>query len=351
MNKLRASLLTVGILSVLSVGCANKATLSDAQITTDIQSRLYSDASTRQANVAVAVKDGAVTLSGDVPNADVELAAMKIANGTNGVHGVADQMKVNAAAVVPAPAPEAAPANNLASAPKAAPEMARRSQPRYPPVTAPARTDASAPVAVATPDGTAANTSAPMTSSAPSPAPEARAAVPESITIPAGDRLSVRTIDAIDSGKVSEGQDLRASLEAPLTADGRVIVPTGAPVTLQISSVNGASRIKGQSELSLRATSVQYRGRSLPITSSVYSDEGKARGKNTALKTGLGAAAGALIGGLAGGGKGAGIGAAAGGGAGFGYNAMTHGQQVKIPAETVLSFRLENSLTVPAPRQ
>ena len=350
MNRVKSSLLTVGVLSAFSIGCASKASLTDAQITTDIQSKLYSDASTRQANVAVAVKDGAVTLSGDVPNADVELAAMKIANGATGVHGVADQMKVMAASAPPPAAVDAVPANNLANAPKAAPQLARRSEPRYPAVTAPARTEP--PTSnVATPDGMAASPSASPSMPVAAPAPEPRPVVPESVTIAAGDRLSVRTIDAIDSGRVSEGQDLRASLEAPLTADGRVIVPAGAPVTLQISSVKGASRVKGQSELSLRATSIQYRGRSFPITSSVYSDEGKARGKNTALKTGLGAAAGALIGGLAGGGKGAGIGAAAGGGAGFGYNAMTHGQQVKIPAETVLSFRLENPLTVPAPQQ
>ncbi len=353
MNPVRSSLLAVGILSSIAISCASKAPVSDAQLTTDIQSKLYSDASTRQANVAVAVKDGAVTLSGNVPNADVELAAMKIANGTAGVHGVADQMSVNTASAVPASGSGSAPANNLADAPKTAPEVARRSEPRRSEVANRARAESPVPAAVpvATPDGMAAGNTTTNNAPAPAPVAEARPAVPESVTIPAGDRVSVRTVDLIDSGKASDGQTYRASLEAPLTADGRVIVPAGAPVTLQITSLRGASRIKGQSELSLQATSVQYHGRNFPISSSVYSDEGKARGKNTALKTGLGAAAGALIGGLAGGGKGAGIGAAAGGGAGFGFNALTHGQQVKIPAETVLSFRLENSLTVPAPRQ
>jgi hypothetical protein len=111
--------------------------------------------------------------------------------------------------------------------------------------------------------------------------------------------------------------------------------------------VQGAGRIKGNSTLSLRPTSLEYSGRNYPINSSVYAEEGKARGKNTAVKTGIGAAAGALIGGLAGGGKGAAIGAGAGGGAGFGWNALSHGQQVKIPAESVLSFRLQAPLTVP----
>ena len=357
MNRIKAFLLTVSFLSALSVSCTNKATVSDAQITTDIQSKLYSDASTRQANVAVAVKDGAVTLSGDVPSSEVELAAMKIANATNGVHGVSDQMKVNTASVAPPLDSDGSSASNLANAPatpqRSASRAVKRSETQYPPVTTPAQTSLSTPAQA--PANTVANNSVPMTAPPPvaesTPVAETRPSVPETVTIPAGDRLSVRTIDAIDSGKVSEGQDLRASLEAPLTADGRVIVPAGAPVTLQVSSVQGARRIKGQSELSLRATSLQYRGRTVPLASSVYSEDGKARGKNTALKTGLGAAAGALIGGLAGGGKGAGIGAAAGGGAGFGYNAMTHGAQIKIPAETVLSFRLENALTVPVPRQ
>ena len=345
MNRVQSTLLIAGMLSVFSVGCVNKASVSDAQLTTDIQSKLYGDAGTRQANVAVAVKDGAVTLSGDVPNSDVELAAMKIANSVNGVHGVSDQMKVNgsiamnqmpaanltdtgaASAVAP---PVSTPANK---------KVSRNSEPGYP--------SATAPVSVPSPD----TAPAAPPQSAPEPiAPPRPAAEPVRVTIPAGDRLAGRTVDAIDSGKATDGQTFRASLESPLTANGQVIVPAGAPVTLTISSVRGASRIKGNSELSLQATSLTYRNRNYPVTSSVYSDQGQARGKNTALKTGLGAAAGALIGGLAGGGKGAAIGAGAGGGAGFGYNALTHGKQVKIAPETVLTFRLEDSLTVPAPR-
>jgi hypothetical protein len=113
-----------------------------------------------------------------------------------------------------------------------------------------------------------------------------------------------------------------------------------------VQSVKGAGRIKGSSELTLRVTSLEYGGRNYPVNSTVYSDEGKARGKQTAVKTGVGAAAGAVIGAIAGGGKGAAIGSAAGGGAGFGWNALTHGQQIKIPSESVLSFRLEAPLTV-----
>jgi len=76
--------------------------------------------------------------------------------------------------------------------------------------------------------------------------------------------------------------------------------------------------------------------------------EGKGRGKNTAEKTGGGAAVGAILGGIFGGGKGAAIGAAAGGGVGAGANAVTRGQQVQIPSETVVRFKLSGPVTVRA---
>jgi hypothetical protein len=342
MSRTKLLIATVCLATAFTVGCSKEtATASDAQITNEIQAKLYADSTTKGSNVGVTVKDGAVTLTGDVPNSDVELAAMKIANSAGGVRTVADQLKVAgvaAANTAPVPAAPAAEAPKQLASSKPAPA---RTEPAPPPVNNPAPASTSP-----MPDTAAATAPA----ASPEPAPVARPTAPARVTIPAGDRLSIRTTETIDSGKVSEGQTFRASLEAPLTSQGQVIVPAGAPVTLQISSVKSAGRIKGNSELSLRATSIEYRNRNYPITTSEYADAGKARGKNTALKTGIGAGVGALIGGLAGGGKGAAIGAGAGGGAGFGYNALTHGQQIKIPAETVLNLRLESSLTVPAPR-
>ena len=322
MKRMTLSLALAGTMSLFSVSCAKKS-IDDQALTTAVQSKLYRNEATRQGNVAVSVKDGVVTLSGDVPSSDVELEAMKVANSTDGIRSVNDQMKVASASSnmpdVPPPA-TSAPASNMAAK-------------NTPPAKAPAR-DPEPPLArkhVAKSE----------------PAPEPKPARPESATIPAGTRMSVRTGDTIDSGKATEGQTYRASLDAPLTSHGRVIVPAGSDVTLTITNVKNAGRIKGNSTLSLTATTLEYQGKSYDLATSVYADQGKARGKNTALKTGIGAAAGALIGGLAGGGKGAGIGAAAGGGAGFGWNALSHGQQVKIPAETVLNFKLESPLTVP----
>jgi hypothetical protein len=163
--------------------------------------------------------------------------------------------------------------------------------------------------------------------------------------------VSVRRIVGIDTGKNKEGETFSASLDAPLTSNGRVVVPVGAPVTVLLAAAKGAGRIKGQSSLELRAVNLGINGQAVPINTAAYSAAGKARGKQSAVRTGIGAAAGALIGGLAGGGKGAAIGSVAGGGAGIGLQAFTHGQQVKIPSETQLAFQLEAPLKVTVQRQ
>ena len=58
------------------------------------------------------------------------------------------------------------------------------------------------------------------------------------------------------------------------------------------------------------------------------------------------AAVGAILGGIFGGGKGAAIGAVSGAGAGAAVQFLTKGQRVKIPAETRLSFTLQNAIKI-----
>ena len=72
----------------------------------------------------------------------------------------------------------------------------------------------------------------------------------------------------------------------------------------------------------------------------------KGKGKRTAVMAGGGAGLGALIGGLAGGGKGAAIGALAGGGAGTAGAAFTGSKDIVLPAESALSFKLEQPLEI-----
>ena len=315
MNCLRVASLSLLAAGLFTTGCTNKGTTSDASLVTAVQSKLYSDDATRSANIKVDAKNGVVTLSGDVPSSDVELAAMKAANGTPGISSVNDQMKVNTASAAPPPAAAPPPSAQAVAAP------------------APAPAPAAAPPPATTPDAAA-------------PPEERRAPRVESYTVPAGTRMQVRMTDSIDSRKNSVGQTFQGTLDAPLTHGNRVVVPAGSPVTVLLTNASSAGRIRGNSELQVRVTSLSDRGRTYDVSSDVYDEAGKGKGKQTAIRSGIGAAAGALIGGLAGGGKGAAIGAGAGGGAGLGYQFFTHGSQVKIPSESVLTFRLSEPLTV-----
>ena len=320
MYRTRLVLTGIGVAGLLFVSCTKKSA-DDQSLTSAIQSRLYADDSTKAANIKVDVKSGVVTLSGDVPSSDVELEAMKVANGTPGISSVSDQMKVNTAA-----ASTPAPTDTTASQPPAGQTAAATAPP--PPTT---------PAPPAAPE----TASSDAVASAP-PRPRE----PAMITVPAGERLQVRMTDAIDSRTNSVGQTFRGSLDAPLVHGSRVVVPAGAPVTVLLTNASSAGRIKGSSELQVRVTSLTAGSRTYDVSSDVYDQAGKAKGKQTAVRSGIGAAAGALIGGLAGGGKGAAIGAGAGGGAGLGYQFFTHGNQVKIPSESVITFRLAAPLTV-----
>ena len=135
-------------------------------------------------------------------------------------------------------------------------------------------------------------------------------------------------------------------MESPIVADGKVIVPKDADVDGQILELKSAGHFAGRSEITLALTGLSFNGKSYEIETDQYKKESASRGKRTAETVGGGAAIGALIGGLTGGGKGAAIGAGVGAGAGTGVQAVTKGQQIQLPSETVLGFQLNAPVTV-----
>ena len=167
------------------------------------------------------------------------------------------------------------------------------------------------------------------------------------ITVPAGTRILIRTVDAIDSSKQKAGYRFTANLETNLQADNVVVARRGTPVYGVLATASSAGKMKGSSELGLELTDIVINGTSYPLMTSTYEIEGKGEGSNTAKKVLGGAGLGALIGGLAGGGKGAGIGVLAGAGAGTAVSATKKGQQLSIPSESLLEFRLEQPVALP----
>lgn len=169
---------------------------------------------------------------------------------------------------------------------------------------------------------------------------------PKPLVVPAGTVLTVRLGQAVGSKISSPGQTFTATLASAVSVDGKTAIPAGAAASGTVVDAKPLGRFKGGASLQLRLTSIAIGGsdRSISTSSVVRAETGK--GKRTAVLAGGGAALGALIGGLAGGGKGAGIGALAGGGAGAGGAAFTGNKDVVLPAESALSFKLEQSIEV-----
>ena len=167
------------------------------------------------------------------------------------------------------------------------------------------------------------------------------------ITVPAGTRILIRTVDAIDSSKQKAGFRFTATLETNLQAEDTVIAPRGTTVYGRLAQASSAGKMSGSSQLTLELTDILINGTAYPLLTSTYEIKGKGEGGNTAKKVVGGAGLGALIGGLAGGGKGAGIGALAGAGAGTAVAASKKGEQLQIPSESLLEFRLEQPVALP----
>lgn len=179
-----------------------------------------------------------------------------------------------------------------------------------------------------------------------SAASKAMAEAPKSIVLPAGTVLTVRLGQAVGSKISQPGQSFSATLAEAVQVNGTDAIPAGAAASGTVVDAKPLGRFKGGASLQLKLVSVSVKGSDQPVeTSSVVRTE-KGKGKRTAVMAGGGAGVGALIGGLAGGGKGAIIGALAGGGAGTGGAAFTGNKDIVIPAESALSFKLEQPLEI-----
>jgi len=167
------------------------------------------------------------------------------------------------------------------------------------------------------------------------------------ITVPAGTRILIRMVDSIDSTKQKTGDRFTASLETNLQAEDTVVAPRGSTLYGRLAQASSAGRMSGSSELTLELTDIVINGTAYPLLTSTYEVKGKGEGGGTAKKVVGGAGLGALIGGIAGGGKGAGIGAAAGAATGTAVAGAKKGQQLQIPSETLLEFRLQQPVSLP----
>jgi len=178
------------------------------------------------------------------------------------------------------------------------------------------------------------------------PTPESSPEAPTQIVVPAGTSIPVILSTRVSASADQGGTEFEGTVAAPIIVEAEKVIPKGAAVAGTVVSAKKQGAVKGEGSLSVQLTSLQVGGREYPISTSTYTVSAKGKGKRTAAITGGGAALGALIGGLAGHGKGAVIGAAAGGGGGLAASAATGGQKVEIPAETRITFKLTEDVTI-----
>jgi hypothetical protein len=209
--------------------------------------------------------------------------------------------------------------------------------------------------------------SAPPPSSAPSPDastlpdreqahvdhyhPAENAITTKTYVLPVGTSVSVRTEETIDSNKAVEGQVFPSEVTRNVLDESNdIVIPRGSNAEIVIRSVSKGGKIHGAADLVLDLGSVSIDGRRYELSTADLAEKGKSgigANRRTAEYSGGGAAIGAIIGAIAGGGKGAAIGAGSGAGAGALTQILTKGS-IKVPVETVLTFRLDRALHVRA---
>jgi hypothetical protein len=349
-------MLPLALALTLAVACTKAA--NDAQVTSDIQSKLASDSGLQNKQIGVQSDKGSVTLSGTVENDAQREAAARYAASAPGVKQVINNLQVAPMSAMAAPqdAPQSAPASApMDAAP--APSYSKPTPSANPERLSPREkkhhhrssyeSDSSAPapaMAASAPEGAAspAAAPAPVAQNVPPPPPPP----PAKVTVPSGTSLPVRLIETIDSATAQTGDTFHATLDSPIAIDGEVVVPAHYEVEGHIVAAQASGKFAGRALLELQLDRIKVGDRWYNVETDHFKQETGARGKNTAEKVGVGAVAGAVLGGIFGGGKGAAIGSVAGAGAGGGVQAASKKPDIKLSSERILTFALQQPVTL-----
>ena len=342
-------ILPLALALALTVACTKAP--NDAQVTSDIQSKLAADSGLQGKQLTVQSDKGTVTLSGTVDNDAQRDAAAKYAASAAGVKQVINNLQVASMAAMAAPqdsAPQnAAPQNaQPETQPDPAPRAASKPSPsgrRHHSSTSnsdsmaqsqPAPSDSYASAPASAPAAVAQNT-------APPPPP-----APVKVTLPSGTAVPVRLVDTVDSATAQTGDTFHATLDSPIAVDGEVAIPAHYDVEGHVVAAQASGKFAGKALLELQLDRIKVGDKWYNIETDHFKQETGSRGKNTAAKVGVGAAAGAILGGIFGGGKGAAIGTAAGAGAGTGVQAASKKPDIKLASERILTFTLQQPVTI-----
>ena len=341
-SSLFVRLVPLALALALAVACTKAP--NDAQVASDIQTKLAADSGLQNKQLNVQSDKGTVTLSGTVDNDAQREAAAKYAAAAPGVKQVINNLQVAPMAAMDT-APQAAPQQEQQPAPStraAVPVQSRKPSPAPKHQSSTSHAEGSQSTAPVVESSAPALAQAPVAqNTAPPPLP-----APQKVTVPSGTSLPVRLIDTIDSATAQTGDTFHATLDSPIAVDGEVVVPAHYDVEGHIVAAQASGKFAGKALLELQLDRIKVGDRWYNIETDHFKQETGSRGKNTAAKVGGGAVAGAILGGIFGGGKGAAIGSVAGAGAGGGVQAASKKPDIKLSSERILTFSLQQAVTL-----
>jgi hypothetical protein len=131
-----------------------------------------------------------------------------------------------------------------------------------------------------------------------------------------------------------------------MDTSGRVIIPRGSDAELIMRDADKDTIVLDLESVDVSGRRYTVNTSSETITADDSRKEGVGKNKRTGKYVGGGALIGGIIGAIAGGGKGAAIGAATGAGAGAVGQTATRGSSVRLPSESLITFRLDQALRV-----
>jgi hypothetical protein len=362
---------------------AQQGPRTDGQIEMDVVHALDASAALKNDLITAATIQGEVTLSGTVSSDASKQLAESIVSHVDGVTKVHNNLKVGnpgqeAQNAQPAPENEEAPdadqspaQNGMAGLPPPGPAPQQpQSQPQYPPDQGqaqappypqsqpqypPDQSQAQAPpypqqgnYPPPPPPRPQYNAPQPYPQYAPAPSEPAYTPASGPVTIGPGTRLQVRTTEPVDSKRAKDGEQLEFTVIQDVAVNGVLAIPRGATVHGVVTEVKkvGSGDLAGSSELALQLTSLDLGGQTYPITSDPFKVKGPNKAGQTVGSAIGGGLIGTIIGCAVGRGAGCAIGAGAGVAAGTAASAASPGPRVWIPAEALVTFKLNAPLTV-----
>jgi hypothetical protein len=182
------------------------------------------------------------------------------------------------------------------------------------------------------------------------PSGNASATLPPELTIRPGTFVQVRINEGLSSDHNRAGDSFTATLDKPIIVDGYVVAERGQTIAGRVVEAEKASH-GNKSRLAIELGELTLvDGNQVPIRSTLASfSQGRPVGRDVAT-VGATTATGAAIGGIANYGTGAAIGAVVGAMAGMAAVMLTPGRPTEIYPESLLTFRVEDPVTIPTDR-